>query len=409
MRDWVPVLPPALLFLDATGIGAAWLRSFRNFDARERAGTFSNSDAYLLDMLTAPPRTITVSAGYGRSPIRREYTMDIVPSKLAARVLAARRALAAEWVADLARIEADNAAVRVRALERSLRPETRRWMPPPLPAGVAPAPMSTAAMEAAAAATAAAAAQAAAAEAAEAAAAAAAASAEFAFGAAPSTGSATDGGDADANGDADEEYVSTPLRARNYASLKLLATKHALTRLLLGARDMDGRSPEYLFLQRFLRVQAAAGDGAPAATCGDALLASLAATAVVSAVTATSVPSPVRVFKGRQGGASGAAAAGGGGTGGAGGAGGREGANGSPQTVHGFTIPTMVALVGGGIDGAEMLGVALDVRAAIAADWAAALRAVPAEQHALQVQLLRRSLDVASGDVCAPANGEDRA
>eukprot|EP00170_Pyropia_yezoensis_P009829 contig_44258_g9867 len=90
MRDWVPVLPPALLFLDATGIGAAWLRSFRNFDARERAGTFSNSDAYLLDMLTAPPRTITVSAGYGRSPIRREYTMDIVPSKLAARVLAAR-------------------------------------------------------------------------------------------------------------------------------------------------------------------------------------------------------------------------------------------------------------------------------------------------------------------------------
>lgn len=115
------------------GIGAKWLRSFHDFDARERGGTFSNSDAYLLAMLTAPPRTITVSAGYGRSPIRREYTMDIVPSKYAARVLAARRALAAEWVADLARIDADNAAVRVRALERSLRPVTRRRHRPPRP------------------------------------------------------------------------------------------------------------------------------------------------------------------------------------------------------------------------------------------------------------------------------------
>lgn len=311
--------------------------------------------------------------------------MDIVPSKIAARVLAARRALAAEWVADLARIEADNAAVRVRALERSLRPEARRWMSPPLPAGVSPAPMSTAAMEAAAAKTAAAAAEAAAAEAAEAAAAAAAASAEFEFGAAPA---GTDGNDS--SGDDDEEYVSTPLRARNYASLKLLATKHALTRLLLGARDTAGRSPEYLFLQRFLRVQAAAAEGEPATTCGDALLASLAATAVVSAVTATSVAPPVQVAKGATVNRSGTG-------------------DGSPPTVHGFTIPTMVALVGGGIDGAEMLRVALDVRAAIAADWASALRAVPAEQHALQVSLLRRSLEVPSSDVCAPTNGEDHA
>lgn len=421
--------PPALLLpcpWRATGIGAKWLRSFHDFDARERGGTFSNSDAYLLAMLTAPPRTITVSAGYGRSPIRREYTMDIVPSKYAARVLAARRALAAEWVADLARIDADNAAVRVRALERSLRPVTRRWMPPPLPEGVAPAPMSTAAMEAAAAATAAAAAQAAAAEAAEAAAAAAAASAEFAFASAPATGtSGATGGDADRDGnaDADEEYVSTPLRARNYASLKLLATKHALTRLLLGARDTAGRGPEYLFLQRFLRVQAAAADGGPATTCGDALLASLAATAVVSAVTATSVPSPVRVVRrsaatttttSSSATTTAAPAAAAGADGDAGGDGGGDGSPTRPRpppsaAAGGFTIPTMVALVGGGVDGAEMLGVALDVRAAIAADWAAALRDVPAEQHALQVRLLRRSLDVASGDVCAPANGEDRA
>ena len=79
------------------GIGASWLRSFRNFDARERAGTFNDSDEYLIAMLTAPPRTITVSAGYGRSPIRREYTMDIVPSKIAQRVLAARRLSFVRW------------------------------------------------------------------------------------------------------------------------------------------------------------------------------------------------------------------------------------------------------------------------------------------------------------------------
>ena len=373
------------------GIGASWLRSFRNFDARERAGTFNESDEYLIAMLTAPPRTIIVSAGYGRSPIRREYTMDIVPSKIAQRVLAARRALAAEWVVDLKRIDADNAAVRVRALERSFRPETRRWMPPALPHGVAPAPMSTAAMEAAAAATAAAAAAAAAAEAKEAAAAASAASAEFAFvsakggdaAAAPAAAAwaPVDAGD-------DEEYVSTPLRARNYASLKLLATKHALTRLLLGARDTAGRGPEYLFLQRFLRVSAAAAGG-PAATCGDALLASLAATAVASAVTASSVP-PVKTLRG------------------GGGPGGAAAAAAAAATHSGFTIPTMVALVGGGVDGAEMLGVALDVRATVAADWAAALTAVPDEQRALQVRLLSRSLNGPTSDVCTPANGEER-
>jgi len=377
------------------GIGASWLRSFRNFDARERAGTFNDSDEYLIAMLTAPPRTITVSAGYGRSPIRREYTMDIVPSKIAQRVLAARRALAAEWVVDLKRIDADNAAVRVRALERSFRPETRRWMQPALPHGVAPAPMSTAAMEAAAAATAAAAAAAAAAEAQEAAAAASAASAEFAFvsaksgDAAGATTSAASAAWAPVDDGDDEEYVSTPLRARNYASLKLLATKHALTRLLLGARDTAGRGPEYLFLQRFLRVSAAGGGG-PAATCGDALLASLAATAVASAVTASSVP-PVKTQRGGsgKGGAAAAAAA--------------------AATHKGFTIPTMVALVGGGVDGAEMLGVALDVRATIAADWATALQAVPVEQRALQVRLLSRSLNVPTSDVCTPANGEERA
>lgn len=102
-----------------------FLRTFDSFEDKVISSDFNEGDAYLDRLQAAPIRTGTFRVGHPRSRLSRKCSFTINPPRIALSVLSARKQLAAEWAVDLRCIEEENLEIQRRAMERTTTSDKR--------------------------------------------------------------------------------------------------------------------------------------------------------------------------------------------------------------------------------------------------------------------------------------------
>lgn len=103
-----------------------WLLNFESFDKIEREDKFRDGDAFLKKMFNAKPYSGFIVQQHPRGYYSRKFPFSISPRRIGDSILASRMQLAAEWEQDLRCVEAYNLEIQRMSFEKMFESDERR-------------------------------------------------------------------------------------------------------------------------------------------------------------------------------------------------------------------------------------------------------------------------------------------
>lgn len=172
-----------------------FLKRFDGFNEKVNGDQFEDGDGYLDRMMRAQNQKISMTISHMGGRLKRTYDFTIEPKRIADRIYAVRKQLAAEWGNDLRCIENENLEIQRMEFEKMLTKNEKELQ----------------------------------------------SKKNLIF-------------------DSGQFSNTTPLRYKNYMSLKTLLTQHSVARLLPYMRD-EGSNHEYMYLFQFTGSYGTISDG----------------------------------------------------------------------------------------------------------------------------------------------------